>query len=112
MDQKQLADELRQGHAWRFADGLRVSIGGKYDDKTKANDWELVKAASTCNSCGKSATNEEISEAVADAHDYKSFATLIAPCLEHAHDCIFDPDEEEYGDDEAFEDEDDDESIL
>lgn len=100
MDQKQLADELRKGHAWRFADGLQMSVGGKYDDKTKATDWELVKAASTCNSCGKSASNDEIEEAVAEAHNYNSFATLIAEYIEHTDDCIFDPDDLEYDEDE------------
>ena len=95
MEQKQLADELRQGHAWRYADGLCVHSGGKYGDKSKATDWELLKAASTCNGCNKSATNEEIEGAVADADDYKSFATLIAPSIEHALDCIADPNEDE-----------------
>ena len=99
MKQKQLADELRQGHAWRYTDGLVVGVGGKHADKAKATDWELVKAASKCNSCGRAATTEEIEHAIADAHDYKSYAALIAPSIEHAHDCIAVPDEDDYLDD-------------
>lgn len=95
MDQQQLADMLREGHAWRYADGLVVAHNTKHSDKTIATDWELVKAASTCNACGRSATTKDIEEAVTDAHDYKSFATLIARCIEHAHDCIAEPEEEE-----------------
>lgn len=74
MDRTTLADELRKGHAWRYADGLVVASGTKHSDKAAATEWELVKAASTCNACTRSATTEEIERAIADAHDYQSFA--------------------------------------
>ena len=87
MDRRSLADELREGHAWRYADELVMAVGTKHSEKAAATDWELVKAASTCHACGRSVTKDEIAQAELDAHDYESFATLIAPCIEHASDC-------------------------
>ena len=95
MDQRQLAEELREGAAWQYADGLMAAIGENVANKSEATDGELVKAASTCHTCNRSATNDDIEESIADAHSYSSFAKLIAPRIEHADDCIAEPDEEE-----------------
>ena len=95
MDRKRLSDELRQGHAWKYADGLVAAYGTKFSDKAKATDWELVKAASTCHACGRSATTDDIERAEEQSHDYPSFKSLIALCIEHALDCPADPIEDE-----------------
>ena len=83
MELKTLADELRAGFAWRYVDGLVAAEG-----KSNATDWELVKAAATRHACGRSATNNEIEEAVADANDMKSFSDIISDDVEHAIDCV------------------------
>jgi len=95
MDRKNLADELREGHAWKYADGLVMAVNTKHSDKAAASDWELVKAAATCHECGRSATNDEIEQAVTEAHDYGSFASLIQEHIEHALECNEATDEHE-----------------
>ena len=90
MKQQQLADELRQGHCWRYVDELVACIGDKAVDKKRATDWELVKTASTCFGCMRSACDDEIKQAIAQAHDHESFNELIATCVEHALDCVYD----------------------
>lgn len=87
MEMKTLADALRDGFAWKYLDGPVVSEGTKHSDKSKATDWELVKAASTCHTCGRSATNDAIERAVADANDLKSFSEIVSDDVEHAMDC-------------------------
>ena len=86
MKQSQLAEELRQGHCWKYADGL-VAKMVPGEDKATASEWKLVKLASTCHECGRSATTEEIETAVSLATDYESFASLIYPQIEHAMEC-------------------------
>jgi hypothetical protein len=93
MDQRQLADELRQGHCWRYVDEMAAHIGGQKVDKKRATDWELVKTASTCFGCERSACDDEIKQAIAQAHDHESFNELIATCVEHALDCVYEYDE-------------------
>ena len=93
MDQRQLADELRQGHCWRYVDELVACSGGQNVDKKQATDWELVKTASTCFCCEESACDDEIKQAIAQAHDHESFNELIATCVEHALDCVYEYDE-------------------
>lgn len=97
MKQDKLVEELRAGHAWKYADGPVYSQGTKFSDKSKATDVELLKAASTCHCCNRSATSEEVQEAIEFAHDYKSFSNEILRYIEHASDCFaeFDDDEEE-----------------
>jgi len=64
MEKQALVIELRDGHAWKYADGPVYSQGTKYSDKSKATDVELLKAASTCHCCNRSATSEEVQEAI------------------------------------------------
>ena len=87
MELKTLADELRDGFAWKYLDGPVVSVGTKHSDKSNATDWELVKAAATCSTCGRSATNDSIEKAVADANDMKLFSEIVSDDVEHAMDC-------------------------
>lgn len=88
MELKTLADELRNGSTWKYLDGPVVAVGTKHSDKSKATDWELVKAAATCSTCGHSATHDAIEKAVADANDPKSFSEIVSDDVEHAMDCI------------------------
>lgn len=87
MEKQAFVKELREGHAWKYADGLSYSVGMKHSDKSKATDWDLIKAASTCSTCTRSACDEEIEEAIGFAHDYESFAKEIGQYIEHASDC-------------------------
>jgi hypothetical protein len=87
MELKTLADELRQGNAWRYLNGELVArIGSK--TKEDATDWELVEAAATCEACECSATDDQIKAAVAKATDAKSFWLIIEEVVEHDEDCI------------------------
>lgn len=95
MKKQAFVNELREGHAWKYADGLCYSEGMKHSDKSKATDWDLIKAASTCSTCNRSASNEEIEEAIEFAHDYESFAKEIGQYIEHASDCIVEIDDDE-----------------
>jgi hypothetical protein len=52
-----------------------------------------VKTASTCCDCERSACDDEIKQAIAQAHDHESFNELIATCVEHALDCVYEYDE-------------------
>ena len=99
MNQEKLVEELREGHAWKYADGPVYSQGTKYSDKSKATDLELLKAASTCHNCNRSATSEEVQEAIEFAHDYDSFSNEILRYIEHASDCDFYEDSDEYQED-------------
>lgn len=86
MELKELADELRAGFAWRYADGPVVMSAAK-KEKVNADDWTLLKAAATCHACRRSATNDEINEAVAEAEELDAFSEIIAEKIEHALDC-------------------------
>lgn len=89
MNQHQLADELRKGHCWRYVNDIVARIGGERADKKRATDWELVKTASTCFGCSQSVCDDEIKQAISQAHDQESFKELIATCIEHDPDCYF-----------------------
>ncbi len=88
MELNVLADELRDGFAWRYLDGPVRAVGTKHSDKSKATNWELAKIAATCHACGRSATADEIEKAVADAEDVESFSDIISDDVEHAEDCL------------------------
>ena len=90
MQQKELASQLRQGHCWQYAnDRATRSRDTVVRDKQRATDWELVKAASTCVYCRRSAANDEINQEISDAHDDESFLELIQSDIEHAVDCDY-----------------------
>jgi hypothetical protein len=88
---KVLAEELRKGYWWQFANE-RVIIDGKdpeFSEKSGADDGQLVKAASTCMECRHSAPHAGVRESVANASDMKSFLKLILPKIEHSKKCDF-----------------------
>ena len=90
MQQKELASQLRQGHCWQYANDRVARLRGtSVREKQRATDWELVKAASTCVYCRRSAANDEINQAMSDAHDDESFLELIQSDIEHAVDCDY-----------------------
>jgi hypothetical protein len=73
----------------RRAFGNPSGIGDEKIDKKRATDWELVKTASTCFGCSRSACDDEIKQAIDQAHDHESFNELIATCIEHGLDCVY-----------------------
>lgn len=96
---KELARQLRQsGLLWNFADGpvLRFRVQQLESgvrpmmetDKSKASDEYLIKAAATCDTCGMSASNSEIIQAIKAADDVESFSEIIRPLIEHRTDCL------------------------
>ena len=89
MQQKELASQLRQGNCWQYANDRVARLGDRSPGKQRATDWELVKAASTCFYCRRSAANDEINQAMSDAHDDESFLELIQSDIEHALDCDY-----------------------
>jgi hypothetical protein len=88
---KALAGELRNGYWWQFANE-RVVIDGKdpeFNEKSTADDDQLVKAASTCMECRQSAPHVGVRDSVAKASDMKSFLKLIMPKIVHSKVCDF-----------------------
>jgi hypothetical protein len=91
MKLKALADELRKGYWWQLANE-RLIAGGKepdFNDKSKADDEQLVKAASTCMDCRRSAPHPAVRDAVAKAIDMKAFLKLVGPKIEHKASCDY-----------------------
>lgn len=90
MQQKELASQLRQGNCWQYAnDRAARSRDTVFRDKQTATDWELVKVASTCLFCRRSAADDEINQAMSHAHNAESFLELIQSDIEHALDCDY-----------------------
>ena len=91
MKLKALAGELRRGYWWQFANE-RLIISGRdpgFEDKSKADDDQLLKAASTCMDCRRSAPHGEVRHSLAKASDMKSFLKLIGLKIEHKDDCDY-----------------------
>ena len=115
MELKTLIEELRKGGAWQFANdrvmrgfqgGKRVEVGTKIvasvgglsgnklklpldslDDKSKADDSTILKAASTCIGCGMSLGSDEIEAAVAKATTMRGFLRIVRKKIEHKEEC-------------------------
>ena len=86
-----LAGELRRGYWWQFANE-RLIISGRdpgFEDKSIAGDDQLLKAASTCMDCRRSAPHGEVRHSLAKASDMKSFLKLIGLKIEHKDDCDY-----------------------
>jgi hypothetical protein len=112
---KELVEKLREGNAWQFANdrvmrgfqgGKRVEVGSKIvasvgglpggvlklpldslDDKSKADDSTILKAASTCIGCGMSLGSDEIEAAVAKATTMRGFLRIVRKKIEHKEEC-------------------------
>tara|TARA_R110002111_G_scaffold18931_1_gene46185 strand:- start:35726 stop:35983 length:258 start_codon:yes stop_codon:yes gene_type:complete len=84
MDHATLVEQLRDGYAWKHADGLVA----RPESKTEATADQLLQIAATCHACGRRATTEEVEQAVNDATDLDSYMLLVANRIEHAPDCM------------------------
>jgi hypothetical protein len=86
MELKQLADELREGHAFRYLNGeLKGHCGPEAGTKANRTNWELVKIAARCAECDAMATSDEIKVALVGARDAKSFWELVAKDVKHGN---------------------------
>jgi len=92
MELKTLADALRTGGSWQLANDrvFRWQHGeSDFSDKSKASDFELVKAAATCADCGMSVSQQDIRDVVGKATNLQFFLNIIAGQIEHAADCSY-----------------------
>jgi hypothetical protein len=93
MEIKELGDELRKGHAFRYLNGeLGAHVGAKAVTKPDHTDWELVKIAAKCGECDATISSDQIRTAVVAAKDAESFWAIVAPQIEHATGCRWSPD--------------------
>jgi len=93
MELKALADALRQGDKWQYANGQVLVAVGRHlvGEKAKAevNDVKLVRVASTCADCEMSVPDDEITKVVANARNLQSFLNLICRKIEHTGGCAY-----------------------